>query len=370
MNQLLTRLFIAQLTLLLFTFGAQAQLVQIQEKTKIYAEESIASIQLYSLDILDDISIIEVGKEDVVNGKSDYWYKVEKELYNESTWELEKTIGGYVFGHFTSLKVEGQQIVRQVFEGCSMGDCYHLTFTDYDFGGSNNVDPFAYELCLEADEVYGDPAFVGVEMTLFINDLWTHDYEYCNPDNEPKLVKKPAIIMIMLPEEYESPEIMGSGEVECRTIEEDQTNEESEEYSGESDPILHIDCYYKNIYLQKTGYPDQAGRYSYTSDVFLISGEDFLPVTNSQLFNDNQGQLLAKLQSEAEKEYAAMYAFEDARDCLDSPTLPKSPIDQFQLSFENDSVQFTLNLDVPGACMPYGTVDVYIPYAEFDSYLK
>ena len=187
------------LILAIFTFitTAFSQSVEIQKATKIYTSPDMTSSGLLDLEVLDGITVIGTSDLDVVNNVIDNWYKVSYVVYDQVTWEVEKTIEGYVFGEYTSLKRSGQRVIKAVFDGCEMGDCYYITFGDLDFGNARNVDEFTAEFCSEYEGVTGNPKYVGKEFTLVINDLHTMDYEMCNPDSEPVLVTVPTIIKVI-----------------------------------------------------------------------------------------------------------------------------------------------------------------------------
>lgn len=173
----------------LFTINLSAQdnTIIIQENMNLRALESTTSQILDKLPQLSKVIMLSEGKSEVVNGISDQWYKV----------ETDKNKIGFVFGHYTSLKKEGQRKVIATFTDCSMGDLYHLEFDNgtYDFGGAqNNLGKF--ELCIGDDmDVTGNPKYINKKFELIINNLVSR--VCCDPSCEEVCTENvPTIVTI------------------------------------------------------------------------------------------------------------------------------------------------------------------------------
>lgn len=184
-----TKLIIVSLFYLLSVNIVAQDHVWIQENANLRESESTSSKVVAKLKQLDKVKFISQGKNDVITGFTDNWYKVENE--NKKV--------GYVFGHFTSFKKEGQKKIIAKFTDCEMGDLYHILFDNgaYDFGeGNNNLGK--YELCTGDDmEVTGNPKFKNKKFELIINDLFAR--VCCDPSCEEVCIQKvPTIIKIKL----------------------------------------------------------------------------------------------------------------------------------------------------------------------------
>lgn len=167
-------------------------LIFVQKNVNVRASENTSSEILVLLKQFEEVNVLSRGKKDVINGITDYWYKV----------SYERGKSGYVFGEYTSLKLSGQKKITASFTECVMGDLFHLMFGDYDFGeGNNNL--MGYELCItdsnsDFEEEIANPKYKGKKFELIINDLVSKTY--CDPpDNYDICIKNvPTIVSIKL----------------------------------------------------------------------------------------------------------------------------------------------------------------------------
>jgi hypothetical protein len=168
-----------------FLFFAQTELIVQGEVVNVRKLADVSGELMAKVKRFDRLSIIEIGKEATINGVTDNWYKV----------KLETGKIGYVFGHFTSLKREGQITQTMTLNDVSWGDCFHLVFDDIDFGGAMN-DLGVYWEQIEKDSYVDDKALVGTVFSVTYNSLFAKEYEYCNPDLPLKVVQTPTIVQI------------------------------------------------------------------------------------------------------------------------------------------------------------------------------
>jgi Bacterial SH3 domain len=134
----------------------------------------------------DNLKILETAAEMEVNGNLDNWYKV----------ALPNGKSGFVFGHFTSLKRQGQITKVMELQDIMWGDCFHLILDDIDFGSAmNQLDGVPN---LEEDADRDDKIFVGRKFKVTYNELFSIQHEFCNPDLKEFIVPTPTIISIEL----------------------------------------------------------------------------------------------------------------------------------------------------------------------------
>lgn len=132
------------------------------------------------------LTVLQQASQDFIGGVTDYWYRVQT-----STGKV-----GYVFGNFTSLKLEGQRTEDLYFSEIALGDCFHLIFGDHDFGlGHNSFGPYS-DLIDEFDS--GIPKYVGKKFRVTYNDLFTMASEACNPELPETLTKTETIVSLIL----------------------------------------------------------------------------------------------------------------------------------------------------------------------------
>lgn len=168
---------------ILFSTLAAAQTVVIQTAMNVRAGQSTSTEIVAKLKQLDEVAFISRGKQDVIENHSDYWYKIRTKNGKE----------GYVFGHYTSLKQEGQKKVIRKFTDCYFGDFYHLLFEEMDFGdGQNQLGN--YELCINDSP---NPKYLEKTFEILYNSLAAS--VYCDETmNEICIRNVPTIISINL----------------------------------------------------------------------------------------------------------------------------------------------------------------------------
>ncbi len=163
-----------------------ASKIAAQKNLNVRSTPSVDGAKLELIPQFDQVTLVERGPKDFVDGKEDYWYKVE---YNGNY--------GYVFGHYTNFKLEGLRTITLPFMDCSMGDLYHIVFGTgdpgdpgyFDFGDGNN-DLSGYDLCVEDPEgnTTGNPQYIGKQFKITYNDLLAK--VYCDfPDEMPNCIR-------------------------------------------------------------------------------------------------------------------------------------------------------------------------------------
>jgi len=135
---------------------------------------------------LERLTVLQKSNQDVIGGITDFWYQV----------KTENGKVGFVFGNFTSLKMEGQKSEVLVLTDMFFGDCLHLAFGDHSFGLAYNNFGSVDDLIDDADS--DAPKYVGKRFRVTYNDLYTMYYEACNPDLPGKLIKTETIVGLQL----------------------------------------------------------------------------------------------------------------------------------------------------------------------------
>jgi len=148
----------------------------------------------FKLKKADYCEVLEKGGEETINGKKDIWYRVK---YGSKT--------GWVFGAFTSLRLEGRKKFIMTFRGCGTGDVVHKMFRDangreWDFYSS--YDNFCgYELCVTEDgapaySTVGEKKYVGKKFEVVVNTLQQNacdDWPNCT---KFRIISWPAVVSL------------------------------------------------------------------------------------------------------------------------------------------------------------------------------
>jgi hypothetical protein len=141
------------------------------DNVNVRAEPNTKANVVMQLNKTENCKILERGSKETINNKADYWYKVKC-----------KNNTGWVFGAFTSLKLEGRKTMIMTFDGCDMGDFIHTYFKDdtgkrWDFYTSFN-NYCNYSFCTDSIDKSGNYAIVGAKnymgkkFELVLNDLY------------------------------------------------------------------------------------------------------------------------------------------------------------------------------------------------------
>ena len=141
------------------------------DNVNVRAEPNTKATVIMQLNKTENCEILERGSKETINSKSDFWYKVSC-----------KSKTGWVFGAFTSLKLEGRKTLIMTFDGCDMGDFVHTYFKDdtgkrWDFYTSYN-NYCNYNFCTIGtdksghDAWMGEPQYMGKKFQLVLNDLF------------------------------------------------------------------------------------------------------------------------------------------------------------------------------------------------------
>jgi hypothetical protein len=122
------------------------------------------------LHLFDSVEILLKRKKlETISKKRDYWYKISKD---------NKPLG-WVFGAYTSLKLEGQKTSVFKFNDYSFGDLEHLIFTniktekEIDFGqGYNNLNEYNFtSINLKDEEYTGNKEYIGKKFKITFNNI-------------------------------------------------------------------------------------------------------------------------------------------------------------------------------------------------------
>ena len=157
-----------------------------QTNVNVRSGESLDSEKITMLSQFDEVEIISRGKEEFIDGKKDYWYKI----------QVGPDVSGYIFGHFTSLKQEGRLSQILEYQGSEFGDLFHILFGGIDFGDANNN--FSGYNLFDENDFTPNEEFIGRKFEVLTNNLIAR--KYCNyPENTDICIEEiPTIVSLKL----------------------------------------------------------------------------------------------------------------------------------------------------------------------------
>jgi hypothetical protein len=174
------------LFLLPISIFAQTELIIQGDVVNIRKSPNVQGEVVVKAKRFERLSVLQKASQDFIGGVTDYWYRVQT-----ASGKV-----GYVFGNFTSLKMEGQKTEVLVLTDMFFGDCLHLAFGDHSFGLAYNNFGSVDDLIDDADS--DSPKYVGKKFRVTYNDLFTMYYEACNGDLPGKLIKTETIVNLQL----------------------------------------------------------------------------------------------------------------------------------------------------------------------------
>jgi hypothetical protein len=181
MKKLLILLFLLPLSLF-----AQNELIIQGDVVNIRKAPNVQGEVVTKAKRFDSLTILQKASQDVIGGVTDFWYRVQT-----STGKV-----GYVFGNFTSLKLEGQRTEEMYLSEISMGDCFHIIIGNHDFGlGYNNFGAYS-DFIDEFDS--GIPKYVGKKFRVTYNELFCMSSFACSPEQPEELTKTETIVNLIL----------------------------------------------------------------------------------------------------------------------------------------------------------------------------
>jgi hypothetical protein len=165
---------------------SQKELIVQSDKVNIRKSPNTSDEVTHKAKRFDRFIILEKIAESAINGITDNWYKI----------QIGNTKTGYIFGHFTSLKREGQVNKEMTLNDVSFSDCFHVIFDEIDFGDGQN-EYNLYEDIIE-DANRESKIYIGKKFMITYNDLFSLVSEYCNPDLPQKEILTPTILQIKM----------------------------------------------------------------------------------------------------------------------------------------------------------------------------
>ncbi len=139
---------------------------------------------------------------------------------------------------------------------------------------------------------------------------------------------------------------------------------------GKLEPTKIENFYFKDFKSVITGVPDEKNRYTWTFELFQKVGIEYQKVSNSTLFNDKKGELLAIINQQILKEYTNAYKA-DAK-CFKNPTPPVFDYKNLGIEFKDGKINFYASFDfaTENCFYLYGYTSVEFTNEEIEKYLK
>ncbi len=136
---------------------------------------------------------------------------------------------------------------------------------------------------------------------------------------------------------------------------------------NEIDPIFEKTCIYKNLKVKSFGKPDNKGRYSWESSLFLVTNSEEKEIELSDLFGSNSEKVEVYLNEKLQEEYEGHLGDPDLSECMKTIDFHKFALHEFRLDLqEGETVNFWLEYVTTSACFNVNLGLATMSYQEFD----
>ena len=120
---------------------------------------------------------------------------------------------------------------------------------------------------------------------------------------------------------------------------------------GKVDPILVNTCFWRNYKIIETGTPDYKGRYTWTTEVFLKTGDTLIKQNHVELFKADKISQLEKLVNDRLSEDFNAMKISDAECFTQRKYYPIFKLKDMRLAFNDDSeISFEVGYGLTDAC--------------------
>jgi hypothetical protein len=128
--------------------------------------------------------------------------------------------------------------------------------------------------------------------------------------------------------------------------------EEKDEKDPESMMPVNVKvCTYKKFKTQVKRYMNFNGRSYFNYTMFMKDANgNFIEVKNTDIFNQNQEVLLAKLNARFKAEYDSFSTSADTKDCFINSSFSNYSLENVSIEFEDSKINFIVNFDVTWNC--------------------
>jgi|694.fasta_scaffold40767_4 hypothetical protein len=134
-------------------------------------------------------------------------------------------------------------------------------------------------------------------------------------------------------------------------------------------PIIVEVCEYGKVKIEKKGYPNYKGQYSYETTIFLKDdGGRFTKTTNSGIFNDKSPTLQKMINLELKKKFEEFS--ESNPSCFEGITFTPVRLDEIEISMEDDDFIFSKDFGLCSACLALDGASISISLNSMQKFLK
>lgn len=148
-------------------------------------------------------------------------------------------------------------------------------------------------------------------------------------------------------------------------------NEKEQKTQGNSEPTLIKSCTWLDYKCISTGWPDFAGRYSYSYQWFKMINGKYVKIDKSQLFSENSNELIERINEEANDYFFELYADSQNEDCLsDIEELPYYDLSNVEVFLDEDGFTFSYSFGLPTMCLAIDGDYISFSPEEIEPYLN
>ena len=147
-------------------------------------------------------------------------------------------------------------------------------------------------------------------------------------------------------------------------------NQKEQKSQDSESPILIKTCIMGNYQSISEGVADPQGRYSYSYKLSKNDNGKYIPVKNSELFNEKKVDLLYIINQRIKKTFDEYLKDPENRDCFNGVSEPNATFDDLGITFNDFGIDFNISFGLPMACMAIDGTTVSFKIDEITTYLN
>ena len=137
-------------------------------------------------------------------------------------------------------------------------------------------------------------------------------------------------------------------------------------------PDLIKTCFIKNYKFVQTFSTDNVGRYvNSEEEVYVYFDKKYIKTNNSKVFNKKQDTLILIINNKIQQGFKKNKSDSTVNECLRGiDSIPIYKMNDLEISFQNDEIQFGIDWGLRYACGPVNGVTVSFKLSEIEKYLR
>ncbi len=127
--------------------------------------------------------------------------------------------------------------------------------------------------------------------------------------------------------------------------------EKKQAIQGREDSKLITTCTYKNYKTISIGEPDHRGLYMYSYQLLKNINNKYVPIKNTQLFNENKMELLGIINDKIKADFYSYASDEETMECFEGVAEPDVTFEDLHITFSGAGINISVSFGLPYSCL-------------------